>query len=89
MVGDLDPEALARGGDVEAHQRRVLARDEPGLPLRGRARAHRPGPGDNIKIRAANDPSVFTITEKAPAMVIVKTDGSFAALIKLVMMVMV
>ena len=83
MVGDPHPEALARGGDVEAHQRRVLARDEPGLPLRGRARAHRPGPGEgnNIKIRAANDPSVFTITEMAPAKIIVKTDGSFAALV--------
>ena len=90
VVGDPDPEALARGGDVEAHQRRVLARDEPSLPLRGRARAHRPRPG-KVKIRAANNPSVFTITEKAPAKtkMIVKTDGSFAALIKLVIMLMV
>ena len=90
VVGDPDPEALARGGDVEAHQRRVLARDEPSLPLRGRARAHRTGPG-KVKIRAANNPSFFTITEKAPAKtkMIVKTDGSFAALIKLVIMLMV
>ena len=48
-----------------------------------------------MKTRAANDPSVFTITEKASTWalstrrrivgafsVIVKTDGSFAALLK-------
>ena len=32
-----------------------------------------------IMNRAANDPSVVTITEKAPSRVIVKTDGTFTA----------
>ena len=32
--------------------------------------------------RAANDPLVVTITEKAPSRVIVKTDGSFALIMK-------
>ena len=35
-----------------------------------------------IMNRAANDPSVVTITEKAPSRVIVKTDGSFALIMK-------
>ena len=32
--------------------------------------------------RVANDPLVVTITEKAPSRVIVKTDGSFALIMK-------
>ena len=38
-----------------------------------------------LKIRAANDLSILTITEKAPTrdlLLAVKTDGSFAALVK-------
>ena len=46
----------------------------------------RPGPehrqaAARINTRAANDPSNFTFTEKAPTRVMVKTDGSFAALL--------
>ena len=63
VVGNPDPEALARGGDVEAHQRRVLARDEPSLSLRGRARAHRPRPG-KVKIRFSHQFKIYPLRMK-------------------------